>query len=91
MLGFPLWSVFFPPQLEKWKCYPLFNDFALDLTSGLHTHTHTQDQNQTKQKKLLSYVSHVRMVPDHHYWIVKNLFCFCVKGRSFQGVNVSEL
>ena len=29
-----------------------------------HTHTHTQDQNQTKQKKLLSYVSHVRMVPD---------------------------
>ena len=29
-----------------------------------HTHTHTQDQNQTKQNKLLSYVSHVRMVPD---------------------------
>ena len=29
-----------------------------------HTHTHTQDQNQTKQKKLLSYISHVRMVPD---------------------------
>ena len=27
----------------------------------------------------------------HSYWIVKNLFCFCVKGRSFQGVNVSEL
>ena len=29
-----------------------------------HTHTHPQDQNQTKQNKLLSYVSHVRMVPD---------------------------
>ena len=33
-------------------------------TNITHTHTHTQDQNQTKQKKLLSYVSHVRMVPD---------------------------
>src|SRR5574338_1438905 len=56
-----------------------------------HTHTHTQDQNQTKQKKIAFLRFTCQDGARHSYWIVKNLFCFCVKGRSFQGVNVSEL
>ena len=58
-----------------------------------HTHTHrdTQDQNQTKQKKIAFLRFTCQDGARHYYWIVKNLFCFCVKGRSFQGVNVSEL
>src|SRR5574337_574967 len=56
-----------------------------------HTHTHTQDQKQTKQKKSAFLRFTCQDGARHSYWIVKNLFCFCVKGRSFQGVNVSEL
>ena len=57
----------------KHQCEWFFALFSLTISlssqharthTHTHTHTHTQDQNQTKQKKLLSYVSHVRMVPD---------------------------
>ena len=43
------------------------------------------------EKEMATYSSILQDGARHYYWIVKNLFCFCVKGRSFQGVNVSEL
>jgi hypothetical protein len=55
-----------------------------------HTHTHPRSEpNKTKKIAFLRFTC--QDGARHSYWIVKNLFCFCVKGRSFQGVNVSEL
>ena len=58
--------------------------------SWAHTHTHPRSEpNKTKKIAFLRFTC--QYGARHSYWIVKNLFCFCVKGRSFQGVNVSEL
>jgi len=51
------------------------------------------DKSEERGKAIQQYITDHRCQDGarHSYWIVKNLFCFCVKGRSFQGVNVSEL
>jgi hypothetical protein len=57
-----------------------------------HTHTHTPKIRTKQNKKKIAFLRFTcQDGARHSYWIVKNLFCFCVKGRSFQGVNVSEL
>ena len=49
-------------------------------------------KNRTKQNKTIAFLHLTCQDGARHYsWRVKNLFCFCVKGRSFQVVNVSEL
>ena len=57
-----------------------------------HTHTHTHPRSEPNKTKKIAFLRFTcQDGARHSYWIVKNLFCFCVKGRSFQGVNVSEL
>ena len=50
------------------------------------------NKNRTEQNKTIAFLHLTCQDGARHYsWRVKNLFCFCVKGRSFQVVNVSEL
>ena len=57
-----------------------------------HAHTHTHPRSEPNKTKKIAFLRFTcQDGARHSYWIVKNLFCFCVKGRSFQGVNVSEL
>ena len=53
-----------PTPVKVHRCTCVYTCTGTYTHTHTHTDTHPQDQNQTKQKKLLSYVSHVRMVPD---------------------------
>ena len=64
-----------------------------DKYLGFHFHEvlKQSDSEANKTKKIAFLRFTCQDGARHSYWIVKNLFCFSVKGRSFQGVNVSEL
>ena len=50
------------------------------------------NKNRREQNKTIAFLHLTCQEGARHYsWRVKNLFCFCVKGRSVQVVSVSEL
>ena len=94
LLRFPSSSAiaFHIPSCNNKSCISLQQprtDFSIGIRYSAPPPT---NKNRTEQNKTIAFL-HLTCQDGARQdsWRVKNLFCFCVKGRSFQVVSVSEL